>query len=42
MLGVVILRLKILGMFDILNEVLMNIVKVGCKFFGGRGGVRWR
>ena len=40
MLGVVVLRLKILRVFDILNEALVNVVKIGREFFGGGSSVR--
>ena len=42
MLGIVILGLKILRMFDVLKEALVNVVKIGCEFFGSRSSVRWR
>ena len=42
MLGIVVFGLKIVRMFDILNEALVNLVKVGREFFGGRGRVKWR
>ena len=40
MLGVVIFRLKILHVFDVLNEALVNVVEIGREFFGGGRGVR--
>jgi len=39
-LGVVIFCVKILPVFDVLNETFMNFVKVGREFFGGGSGVR--
>ena len=39
-LGIVVLWLKILHVFNILNEALMNVIEVGCEFFGGRSGMR--
>jgi len=39
-LGIVVFGLKILGVFDILNEALVNIVKIGREFFGSGSGVR--
>ena len=40
MLGVVVFCLKILCVFDVLDEALVNIVKIGREFFGGGGSVR--
>jgi len=39
-LSVVVFRLKILHVLNILNEALMNVVKIGREFFGGGGSVR--
>jgi len=39
-LGVVIFRLKILHVFDVLNEAFVNFMKVGHEFFSGGRGVR--
>jgi len=38
--GVIVFRLKVLRVFDVLNEAFMNFMKVGREFFGGRSGVR--
>ena len=40
-LGVVIFRLKILSVFDILNEAFVNFMEIGREFFGGGSGMRW-
>ena len=40
MLGVVVFCLKILHVFDVLDEAFMNVVKIGRKFFSGGGSVR--
>ena len=40
MLGVVVFRLKILRVFDVLNEALMDVVKIRREFFGGGSSVR--
>ena len=40
MLGVVVFRLKILRVFDVLDEAFVNVMKIGREFFGGRGSVR--
>jgi len=39
-LGVVVFCLKILRVFDVLDEALVNVVKIGREFFGGGGSVR--
>ena len=39
-LGVVIFRLKILRVFDVLNEAFMNFMEIGREFFGSGSGVR--
>jgi len=39
-LGVVVVGLKILRVFDVLYEAFMNFMKVGRKFFSGGSGVR--
>ena len=39
-LGVVVFRLKILHVFDVLNEALVNVMKIGREFFGGGGSMR--
>ena len=40
-LGIVVFGLKVLRVFDVLNEAFMNFVEIGREFFGGGSGMRW-